>query len=51
MTLEQFFEPSMVDCIRKANELTQYRKMKIVHFQFEKVCDWYRLVVLYEKTK
>jgi hypothetical protein len=48
--LEQIFESSMVDCIRKANEFAQNRKMKISHFQFEKVGEWYRLVVLYEKN-
>lgn len=51
MTLVQFFEPNMADCLRKANELAENRKMKIIHFQFEKVCEWYRLVVLYEKKK
>lgn len=49
--IEQFFEPNMADCLRKANELATIRKMKIIHFQFENVQSWYRLVVLYEKTK
>lgn len=49
--LEQFLEPSMVDCLRKANEFAQYRKVRIVHFQFEKLVEWYRLIVLYEKNK
>jgi len=47
--IEQFFEPNMADCLRKANELAQNRKMKIIHFQFENVQSWYRLVVLYQK--
>ena len=47
--IEQFFEPDMSDCLRKANELAQGRKMKIIHFQFENVQSWYRLVVLYQK--
>ena len=49
--LEQFFEPSVADCLHKANELAQNRKMRIIHFQFENVQSWYRLVVLYDKAK
>lgn len=49
--IEQFFEPNLADALRKANELAQNRKMKIIHFQFESVQSWYRLVVLYEKAK
>jgi hypothetical protein len=48
--IEQFFEPNMADCLRKANEFAQNRKMRILHFQFENVQSWYRLVVLYEKN-
>lgn len=49
--IEQFLEPNMTDCIRKANELAQNRGMKIIHFQFENESRYYRLVVLYEKAK
>ena len=48
--IEQFLEPNMADCLRKANEFAQSRKMRIIHFQFESQSNWYRLVVLYEKN-
>ena len=48
--IEQFFEQNMADCLRKANELAKNRKMRIIHFQFENVQSWYRLVVLFEKN-
>lgn len=47
--IEQFIEANMADALKKANELAENRKMKIIHFQFESVQSWYRLVVLYEK--
>lgn len=49
--IEQFLEPNMTDCLRKANEFAQNHKMKIIHFQFENESRWYRLVVLYDKAK
>ncbi len=49
--MAQFLESNMADCLRKANEFAENRKMKIIHFQFEKQSNWYLLVVLYEKTK